>query len=581
MDIIQLLPDHVANQIAAGEVIQRPASAVKEMLENALDAGATELKLFVKDAGKTLLQVVDNGCGMSKTDVRMCFERHATSKIKNAEDLFAIQTMGFRGEAMASIAAIAHVEANTKLTDNELGSHLIIEGSEIKTHEDCATANGTSVKVKNLFYNVPARRNFLKSDTVEMRHITEEFTRIALANPEIKMQFFHNNNELFHLSKGNFRQRIVNIIGGRKNETLVPIEEETSVVKIDGFIGKPESAKRTRGEQYFFVNGRFIKNHYLHHAVSKAFEDLIPHNYFPSYFINLQIDPKLIDINIHPTKTEIKFEDEQAIYAIMRACIKRSLGQYNIAPTLDFSQELSFDIPASMSKTAILKQPKIKVDTSYSPFGKTEQSVPKEQYIVNEPQKLATQFTIEENTTNVMQIGNKYIAFSTNEGMILLHQSRAHKRILFEYFSTVLSHNKGQSQQLLFPKEISLNKQDIAVINHLKVDLLAVGFSFEEQEENNISILGIPPECQEENLQCVIEHLIEQHKNNEQLQTVQNNGLAISLALSLAISKQKKLSTEEMIALKTELEKCDTPSICPLGKATMINLRTADLEKYF
>ncbi len=585
MDIIQLLPDHVANQIAAGEVIQRPASAVKEMLENALDVGATELKLFVKDAGKTLLQVVDNGCGMSKTDVRMCFERHATSKIKNAEDLFAIQTMGFRGEAMASIAAIAHVEVNTKLTDNELGSHLIIEGSEIKTHEDCATANGTSVKVKNLFYNVPARRNFLKSDTVEMRHITEEFTRIALANPEIKMQLFHNNNELFHLSKGNLRQRIVKIIGERKNNTLVPIEEETSVVKIDGFIGKPESAKRTRGEQYFFVNGRFIKNHYLHHAVSKAFEDLIPHNYFPSYFINLQIDPKLIDINIHPTKTEIKFEDEQAIYAIMRACIKRSLGQYNIAPSLDFAQELSFDIPLSMSKATILKQPQIKVDTSYNPFGKTEQSVPKEQYIVNkpqfEPQKLAAQFTIENNTNNMMQIGNKYIAFSTNEGMILLHQSRAHKRILFEYFSTVLSHNKGQSQQLLFPKEISLNKQDIAVINHLKADLLAVGFSFEVQEENSISILGIPPECQEKNLQFVIEHLIEQRKNNEQLQTTQNNGLAISLALSLAISKQKKLSTEEMISLKTELEKCDKPSVCPLGKTTMINLRTADLEKYF
>lgn len=581
MDIIQLLPDHVANQIAAGEVIQRPASAVKEMLENALDAGSTELKLFVKDAGKTLLQVVDNGCGMSKTDVCMCFERHATSKIKNADDLFAIQTMGFRGEAMASIAAIAHVEVNTKLTDNELGSHLVIEGSEIKTHEDCATANGTSVKVKNLFYNVPARRNFLKSDTVEMRHITEEFSRIALANPEIKMQLFHNNNELFHLSKGNFRQRIVNIIGGRKNKTLVPIEEETSVVKLDGFIGKPESAKKTRGEQYFFVNGRFIKNHYLHHAVSKAFEDLIPHNYFPSYFINLQIDPKLIDINIHPTKTEIKFEDEQAIYAIMRVCIKRSLGQYNIAPTLDFSQELSFEIPHEMSKTAILKQPQIKVDTSYNPFVKTEQSVPKEQCIANEPQKLATQFEIENNTTNVMQIGNKYIAFSTNEGMILLHQNRAHKRILFEYFSTVLSHNKGQSQQLLFPEKISLNKQDIAIINHLEADLLSVGFSFEIQEKNSISILAIPPECQEENIQSIIEHLIEQHKNNERLQTVQHNGLAISLALSLAVSKQKKLSTEEMLNLKTELLKCNTPSICPLGKATMINLQTADLEKYF
>jgi len=584
LDIIRLLPDHVANQIAAGEVIQRPASAAKEILENALDSGATELKLFVKDAGKTLLQVVDNGCGMSKTDVRMCFERHATSKIKTAEDLFAVQTMGFRGEAMASLAAIAHVEINTKLTDNELGSHLIIEGSKIKTHEDCATANGTSVKVKNLFYNVPARRNFLKSDTVEMRHITEEFTRIALANPEIKMQFFHNNNELSHLSKGNFRQRIVNIIGGRKNETLVPIEEETSVVKIDGFIGKPESAKRTRGEQYFFVNGRFIKNHYLHHAVSKAFEDLIPHNYFPSYFINLQIDPRLIDINIHPTKTEIKFEDEQAIYAIMRACIKRSLGKYNIAPSLDFSQELSFDIPASMS-TATLKQPQIKVDTSYNPFETTEGFTDKQQYITKEKkcekQQLDTHLAIENNTNDIMQIGKNYIVFPTNEGVILLHQRRAHKRILFEYFKTALANNKGQSQQLLFPKEIKLNKQDIAIINHLEADLVAVGFSFEIQENDSISILAIPPECQEENLQSVIEHLIEQHKNNEQLQTVQHNGLAISLALSLAVSKQKKLSTDEMLNLKTELLKCNTPSICPLGKVTMINLQTADLEKYF
>ena len=416
MNIIQLLPDHVANQIAAGEVIQRPASAVKEMLENALDAGSSEIMLYIKDAGKTLLQVVDNGCGMSETDVRMCFERHATSKIKSADDLFAIQTMGFRGEAMASIAAIAHVETNTKLITNELGSHLVIEGSEIREHTDCATANGTSIKVKNLFYNVPARRNFLKSDTVEMRHITEEFTRIALANPEIKMQLFHNNNEIYHLTKGNFRQRIVNIIGGKKNETLVPIEEETSVVELNGFIGKPESAKRTRGEQYFFVNGRFIKNHYLHHAVSKAFEDLIPSNYFPSYFINLQIDPKLIDINIHPTKTEIKFEDEQAIYAIMRACVKRSLGQYNIAPSLDFSQEISLNISPSMS-TASMKEPQIKVDSSYNPFGKADDFKLHEQSILQEIQ-VETQLEVENKTSDVMQIGNKYIAFTTTEGMV-------------------------------------------------------------------------------------------------------------------------------------------------------------------
>ena len=579
MDIIQLLPDHVANQIAAGEVIQRPASAVKEMLENALDAGGSEIKLYVKDAGKTLLQVVDNGSGMSKTDVRMCFERHATSKIKSADDLFAIQTMGFRGEAMASIAAIAHVEANTKLTTNELGSHLVIEGSEIREHTDCATANGTSIKVKNLFYNVPARRNFLKSDTVEMRHITEEFTRISLANPEIKMQLFHNNNEIYHLTKGNFRQRIVNIIGGKKNEMLVPIEEETSVVKLNGFIGKPESAKRTRGEQYFFVNGRFIKNHYLHHAVSKAFEDLIPSNYFPSYFINLQIDPKLIDINIHPTKTEIKFEDEQAIYAIMRACVKRSLGQYNIAPSLDFSQEISLNISTSMS-TATIKEPQIKVDSSYNPFGKADDFRINEQPI-SQAIQAKTHLEAENNFSDVMQIGNKFIAFTTEEGMVLLHQRRAHKRILFEYFSAVLSKNKGQSQQLLFPKEIYLNKKDITIIKQLKVDLLAVGFSFELRENDSIAILGIPTECQEENLQFVIESLIEQHKNNEQLQTAQHNGLAISLTISLAISEQKKLSTQEMLSLKTELLKCSTPSICPLGKTTLINLQTNELEKYF
>ena len=579
MNIIQLLPDHVANQIAAGEVIQRPASAVKEMLENALDAGSNEIKLYVKDAGKTLLQVVDNGSGMSEIDVSMCFERHATSKIKSADDLFAIQTMGFRGEAMASIAAIAHVEVNTKLTNNELGTHLVIEGSKVIKHTDCATANGTSIKVKNLFYNVPARRNFLKSDSVEMRHITEEFTRISLANPEIKMQLFHNNNEIFHLTKGNFRKRIVNIIGGKKNETLVPIEEETSLVKLNGFIGKPESAKRTRGEQYFFVNGRFIKNQYLHHAVSKAFESLIPGNYFPSYFINLQINPTLIDINIHPTKTEVKFENEKAIYSILRACVKRSLGRYNISPSLDFSKEIFLDISQSLSKETI-KEPQIKLDSSYNPFEKADNFKINEQSISKEIQDKSP-FTLENNTSDVMQIGNKYIAFTTTEGMVLLHQRRAHKRILFEYFSAVLSKNKGQSQQLLFPKELHLNKKDITIIKQLKGDLLAVGFSFEILENDIISILGIPPECQEENLQFVVESLIEQYKNNEQLQTTQHNGLAISLAISLAINEQKKLSNQEMLTLKNELLKCSTPSVCPLGKATLINLQTADLEKYF
>jgi DNA mismatch repair protein MutL len=581
LDIIQLLPDHVANQIAAGEVIQRPSSAVKEMLENALDAGSTEIKLFIKDAGKTLLQVVDNGSGMSKADLKMCFERHATSKIKSADDLFNIQSMGFRGEAMASIAAIAHVEVTSKLTDKELGTHLIIEGSKITTHEDCASLNGTSMKVKNLFYNVPARRNFLKSDQVEMRHIVEEFTRIALANPKVKMQLFHNNIELFHLPSSNLRQRIVNIIGDKKNETLVPIEEETTLVKITGFVGKPEAAKRTRGEQYFFVNKRFIKSQYLHHAVSKAFEEVIAYNYFPSYFINLNINPKLIDINIHPTKTEIKFEDENAIYAIIRATVKRSLGAYNIAPSLDFSQELSFDLDFSNKEPKTLRQPTIKVDSTYNPFEKKSEykldaAIEKEW---KQP-TLSEEFDSNNELNELSQIGNHFIAVPNENGLLLIHQRRAHKRILFEYFKNILSQQKGQSQQLLFPKEINLNNTELEFIVSMQKELNAVGFIF-EFNDGTLVISGIPPECQEENLHGIIENLIEQAKNSEQLNINQKDNLAKSLATSLAISEFKKLADEEMNSLKNELLKCKSPSVCPSGKRTMINLKTADLEKYF
>ncbi len=581
MDIIQLLPDHVANQIAAGEVIQRPASAVKEMLENALDAGSTEITLFIKDAGRTLLQVVDNGCGMSQKDIEMCFERHATSKIKSANDLFNIQSMGFRGEAMASIAAIAHVEINSKLTENELGSHLIIEGSKIKTHKECASANGTSIKVKNLFYNVPARRNFLKSDQVEMRHIMKEFTRIALANPKIKMQISHNNNELTHLMSSNFRQRIVNIMGDKRNEALVPIEEETTLVKVSGFVGKPESAKRTRGEQYFFVNSRFIKSYQLHHAVNKAFEEVIADNYFPSYFINLKIDPKLIDVNIHPTKTEIKFEDEKAIYAIIRATVKRSLGAYNIAPSLDFAQETAFENDFLDKE---IKQPKIKVDSTYNPF--ETQNYYKADPNVELKEKNYVQTTLSEDLgsdhkmSTLSQIGNYFILVSNQDNLLLIHQRRAHKRILFEYFKSILSKQKGQSQQLLFPKKINLSKNELESINNMRPNLNALGFVF-EYSDNSLIFRGIPPECQEDNLQTVIEDLVEKTKESEELKLNNREKIAKTLAASLAISKIKKLADEEMRSLKQELLKCETPSVCPSGKRTMINLRTTELEKYF
>jgi DNA mismatch repair protein MutL len=338
-DIIQLLPDSVANQIAAGEVVQRPASAVKELMENALDAGAKSIKLIVKDAGKTLIQVIDNGCGMSETDARMSFERHATSKIRKADDLFAIRTMGFRGEALASIAAIAQVELKTKRIGDEVGVKIEIEGSELKSQEACNAPEGTSISIKNLFYNVPARRNFLKTDSVELRHIIDEFQRVAIPNPEVAFSLHHNNSEIFNLTAGNLKQRLMGIFGNSYNSRLVPVEEDTDIVKIKGFVIKPEFAKKTRGEQFFFLNKRFIKNAYLHHAVQAAFDQLLPDDSFASYFLMLDVNPKTIDINIHPTKTEVKFEDEKAIYAFLRSTVKKSLGQFNIAPSLDFDQE--------------------------------------------------------------------------------------------------------------------------------------------------------------------------------------------------------------------------------------------------
>jgi DNA mismatch repair protein MutL len=367
-DIIQLLPDSVANQIAAGEVVQRPASAVKELMENALDAGSTLIKLIVKDAGKTLIQVIDNGSGMSETDARLSFERHATSKIRKAEDLFSIRTMGFRGEALASIAAIAQVELKTKKADKELGVCIEIEGSEVKNQEACNAPCGTSICVKNLFYNIPARRNFLKTDSVELRHIIDEFQRVAIPNPQVAFTFHSNTTEIFHLEAGTLKQRLIGIFGTSYNSRLVPVEEDTGVVTIKGFVTKPEFAKKTRGEQFFFLNKRFIKSPYLHHAVQSAFEQLLPADSFASYFLMLEVDPKTIDINIHPTKTEVKFEDEKLIYAFLRSAVKKSLGQFNISPSLDFDQEAHlYNMPLKPAD-GIYRQPTITVDPNFNPF---------------------------------------------------------------------------------------------------------------------------------------------------------------------------------------------------------------------
>jgi len=491
LDIIQLLPEHVANQIAAGEVIGRPASAVKEMLENALDSGATNIKLYIKDSGKTLLQVVDNGCGMSEADARMSFERHATSKINKADDLFAIKTMGFRGEAMASLAAIAHVEMKSKLTEKELGTHIIIEGSQVKKQEDCSCANGTSISIKNLFYNVPARRNFLKSDKVETRHIIEQFSRIALANPDINMSLHLDDVEYFHLEKSNKRQRIVNVTGAKSNQKLVPIQEQTTLVNISGFIGKPEFCKRTRGEQYFFVNNRFIKSPYLHHAVKKAYDGLIPDNYFPSYFLYLDIDPKLIDINIHPTKTEIKFEDERSIYAIIRSAVKHSLGKYNVAPTIDFNLETSFDIPV-MEKGKGYTQPKVKVDTNFNPF---EKEKPTEIFSwgdivekANIQQEIEVDWTQEVQEKQLLQIKNQFILLEGKGELLIIHQQRAHERVLFEYYQDLLENKKVESQQLAFPFNITFSNSDYLLITQLEEPLHNLGFSF-KLKDNSIEIM--------------------------------------------------------------------------------------------
>ena len=583
MDIIQLLPEHVANQIAAGEVIGRPASAVKEMLENALDSGATNIKLYIKDSGKTLLQVVDNGCGMSEADARMSFERHATSKINKADDLFAIKTMGFRGEAMASLAAIAHVEMKSKLTEKELGTHIIIEGSQVKKQEDCSCANGTSISIKNLFYNVPARRNFLKSDKVETRHIIEQFSRIALANPDINMSLHLDDVEYFHLEKSNKRQRIVSVTGAKSNQKLVPIQEQTTLVNISGFIGKPEFCKRTRGEQYFFVNNRFIKSPYLHHAVKKAYDGLIPDNYFPSYFLYLDIDPKLIDINIHPTKTEIKFEDERSIYAIIRSAVKHSLGKYNVAPTIDFNLETSFDIPV-MEKGKAYTQPKVKVDTNFNPF---EKEKPTEIFSwgdivekANIQQEIEVDWTQEVQEKQLLQIKNQFILLEGKGELLIIHQQRAHERVLFEYYQDLLENKKVESQQLAFPFNITFSNSDYLLITQLEEPLHNLGFSF-KLKDNSIEINGIPPECTKENLEAIFEEILEQEKNDDKLKIAVKEKIAKVLAKNIAIKKGKKIEQKEMKVLISNLFACDLPSISPNGKPTIINLVLNDITKHF
>lgn len=614
-DIIQLLPDSVANQIAAGEVIQRPASVVKELIENSVDAGSTSIQLIIKEAGRTLIQMIDNGCGMSPTDARLCFERHATSKIKNANDLFNIRTKGFRGEAMASIAAIAHVEMKTRLHDEELGTFLELEGTEVKKQEPCQTAAGTSISIKNLFFNVPARRNFLKSNAVETKHIIEEFQRVALAHPDIEFSLHHNGNEVYKLTKGSLRQRIVQLFGGNTNQKLVPIEEETTIVKLSGYISKPEFAKKTRGEQYFFVNNRFIKSSYLNHAVLTAYEDLINKDSFPSYFIYLDVDPNFIDINIHPTKTEIKFEDERSVYAILRSAVKQSLGKYNIAPTIDFDQETSMDIPP-LPKNKQVFQPQISFNQDYNPF-KTEQKntytkpkpSPLEKANKDNWDKLYKDFEQEKETPEpieqeqeqqqklskdwdapqleaerkTFQLHSKYILTPIKSGLVMIDQHRAHERVLYEKIMQALEKGGTDSQKALFPQTIELPAGDFELLMDVTDEIRAMGIDLRVFGKNTFVVEGLASFIpNNSDLKELVEEILESYKNNQSDPgTDKKDKLARALADRSAIKHGQSLQAEEMNNLIDELFACSMPYYTPSGKPIIVTIAADELEKRF
>ena len=616
-DIIHVLPDSVANQIAAGEVIQRPSSAVKELLENAIDAGSTEIKVIIKDAGKTVIQVIDNGCGMSVTDARLCLERHATSKISKANDLFEIRTMGFRGEAMASIAAIAHVELKTKRINDEVGTVINIEGSEVKSQEASNCSDGTSVAIKNLFYNVPARRNFLKSDTVETRHIIDEFQKIAIANPGIKMMLYSNDNEVFHLKSGPLRQRLVGIFGSKYNQRLVPVEEKASIVNIKGFVGKPEFAKKTRGEQFFFVNNRFIKNGYLHHAIQNAFQDLVQKDSHPTYFIFLDLDPKVIDINIHPTKTEIKFENDRMIYAILLSAVKLSLGKYNIAPVIDFNRENSFEIPPLPPGESV-NAPSIKVDTSFNPFqnesfdsrGLSNQKnwqdvfppqVENPQVVMNlqadKSSEIATDETDKESVAlkkqlesgeeksgqpSTHQLHRSFIITQIKSGMIIVDQQNASERIIYENYLKVLEGNKGSTQRQLFSQTVVLSSGDFQLYKEIESDIQALGFDVREFGKNTIAIEGIPADILSEDAEILIQKVLEQYKNNvAELKIDKRDNLARSLARNTSIRRGTTLKPEEMSVLIDKLFACDMPYYNADGQPTLTTLSLEELSLKF
>lgn len=619
LDIIHLLPDSIANQIAAGEVVQRPASVVKELLENSIDAQAKNVQLIVKEAGRTLIQVIDDGIGMSQTDARMSFERHATSKIRSADDLFSIRTMGFRGEALASICAVAQVELRTRRETDEVGTLIRIEGSDIKTQETISCPVGTNFQVKNLFFNVPARRNFLKSNPVEMKHILDEFQRVALAHPEVSFSLYHNDTEVFNLSEGKLSRRIVDIFGKNYREQLASCQEETPFVNLSGYVGKPESAKKGRGEQFFFVNKRFIKHSYLHHAVVSAFEETIPEGSSPFYVLFIEIDPSHIDINIHPTKTEIKFDDERAVYAIIRSAVKRSIGVYNLTPSLDFESDINFgnititnrfsDSPKPMG-SSFSNISDFENKQSGGSFGKRESSSieksntnnwqklyeglesfkqnnqsriefeaenepvtlkSKANSVVDEGRKIAEMQEI-----SAMQIHNRYVIAQARNGMMIIDQRAAYERILYEKYYNSLKNKNSFSQQLLFPKILDLSPLDFQIVEEIRDEIRAIGFTFEEFGQNTIKINGIPPEVQEESEKEIFEGLIQQYKiNQEELRLEKTENVARSFAKKSSWKYIGELSKIEINLLIHQLFETSVPNYTPSGEP-ILNILSLD-----
>ncbi len=604
MDHIKLLPDHIANQIAAGEVVQRPASIVKELLENAIDAKATSIRLIAKEGGILLVQIIDNGVGMSVTDARMCWERHATSKISNADDLFKLKSFGFRGEALASIAAIAHVEMKTRRAEDEIGTQIKIEGSKVTDQSNVATPIGTQFSIKNLFYNVPARRNFLKSVPVEMRHIIDEFTRVAMPHHQLTMSLYHNEKEVFDLKPSDAANRIAELMSKKNTTDFLNVAENHDLVIVNGFVGKPEIAKRTRGEQFLFVNNRFIKDAYLNHAITSAYDQLIAKDQFPMYALFLTIAPERIDVNIHPTKTEIKFDDERAIYALVKSAVRKALGQYTAMPELEFADKNVFNPVAFLNKETVHTQsPEIKTNKSYNPFAaeqqwkqvqisqwhkifdtNTDQKENTHTFISsdNEAQNEILNLQHEPVDFEVLLLSSGYLATNRNGHFLIIDQRAAHERILFEKYCQNIVYRSASVQQLLFPRTIELSKTDYALAHEILDDIKDLGFDVADFGTNCLIINGVPAETMKGNEKELLEGLLESYKHNSaSFAGDKRKALALSMAQNEAILRTRILEKEEQIELINQLFKCESPALRPNGKPVYIEFTNQRISDFF